>query len=418
MGKSAKIAALEPQRGTVAFLAVDERTTQAVTAHLKTGYQFEHFASHEPLVSALGLGSLHVDVLIVGQDFEAALNIALTVRKSLRCLQVILLAELRNVDALKRQAEIQSDNTDEVTIWPSQHLQDLPDAVRRAVKRAHRRVRADQDKTSRDDGGKNGESGDISDHLTRLLERAPIGILTISLAGDVRTLNAQARDLLGLATGKMINRPIYEFFPVFEQKKLRKLLRQTEDADTTPDTEQRILRVLGDEKRFLEIIVAGDVEQLEEHCTMLILHDVTSIVHAEQAQQRTAAALQASEDRFNELADAMRMIPWEADPATLRITFIGRLVEDVIGYAPSLWLSKNFWVDRLHPDDRRRTLDMINRNTRRLQNFDHEFRMYDVDGRVRWLRNIVNVVRADDGVAQRIRGFIVDITESKQSSAN
>lgn len=415
MGKSAKIAALQPQRGTVAFLAVDERTADAVTSHLKTGYQFEHFASHEPLVSALGLGSLHVDVLLIGSEFEAPLDIALSVRKSLRRLQVILLAEVRNVDALKRQAEIQSDNTDEVTIWPSQHLQDLPDAVRRAVKRAHRRVRSEKENAAHEEGVSNGDNGESSNHLTRLLERAPIGILTISRAGEVRTLNAQARDQLGLATGKMINRPIYEFFPVFEQKKLRKLLRQADNSDQQPESEERILRVLGDAKRFVEIIVAGDVEQLEEHCTMLILHDVTSIMHAEQAQQRTAAALQASEDRFNELADAMRMIPWEADPATMRITFIGSLVEDVLGYPSSQWLSKNFWVDRLHPDDRSAALDRINRNTRRLQNFDHEFRMYDVNGKVLWLRNIVNVVRGDDGVAERIRGFIVDISESKRA---
>ncbi|MEO1574756.1 MAG: PAS domain-containing protein [Pseudomonadota bacterium] len=401
---------MSPKRGTVALLAVDERTNEALRTHLKTGYQFEAFDSHEPLVSALGLGSLHVDVLIIGQDFQAPLDMALTVRKTLRSLQVIVLTELRDVEALKRRAEIQSDNTDEVTIWPSQHLHALPDMVRRALKRAHRRVRRNEDSAERADAPQ-GEAPSVSDHLTHLLERAPIGILTISRSGEVRTLNAQARDVLCIAAGTAINRPIYEFFPVFEQRKLRALLRSEPAEETDEDT--RILRVLGDARRFVEIIVAGDVEQLDEQCTMLILHDVTSIVHAEQAQQRTAAALQASEDRFNELADAMRMIPWEADPDTMRITFMGDLVEEVMGYAPSRWLSKNFWVDRLHPEDRKAALDRINRNSRRLQNFDHEFRMYDARGRVRWLRNIVNVVRNDAGLPERVRGFIVDITESR-----
>ena len=414
MAKTARITAMSPQRGTVALLAVDERTRDTLHTHLKTGYQFEQFESHEPLVSALGLGSLHVDVLVIGQDFDAPLDMALTVRRTLRSLQVIVLTELRDVEALKRRAEIQSDNTDEVTIWPSQHLHALPDIVRRALKRAHRRVRRNEDVQARDDT--DGDTPIVSDHLTHLLERAPIGILTISQSGEVRTLNAQARDVLCIEAGTAIDRPIYEFFPVFEQRKLRGLLR-TEKEQGNGHDDDRIFRVLGDERRFVEIIVAGDVAQLDEHCTLLILHDVTSIVHAEQAQRRTAAALQASEDRFNELADAMRMIPWEADPDTMRITFMGDLVEEVMGYPPSRWLSKNFWVDRLHPGDRRQALDRINRNSRRLQNFDHEFRMYDAKGRVRWLRNIVNVVRNDAGLPERVRGFIVDITESRNDAA-
>ncbi|MFK8014844.1 MAG: PAS domain S-box protein [Gammaproteobacteria bacterium] len=414
MNKPAKIAPLSPHRGTVALLQVDEQTQEQITTQLKTGYQFEVFDSHEPLVSALGIGSLHLDALIVGAEFEGALDVALTVRKTLRSLQIILLTELRNVESVQRQVEIQSDNTDEITIWPSQHLHVLPQVIRKAVKRAHRRVRNDEE-TQRDDSGNNTVS-EASGHLTRLLEHAPIGILTLSDAGEVRTLNKQARDIMGLAPGNIISRPVYEFFPVFEQKKLRALLRQRHDDEPnekrTDDTSS-VFRVLGDDKRFVEVIVAGPVEQLDEPCTMLILHDVTTIVHAEQAQQRTAAALQASEDRFNDLAEAMRMIPWEADPQVMRITFIGDLVEEVMGHPPSQWLSKNFWVDRLHPDDRKRALDIIKRNSRRLQNFDHEFRMYDAGGEIRWLRNIVNVVRDDAGQPERIRGFIVDITESK-----
>jgi PAS domain S-box-containing protein len=125
------------------------------------------------------------------------------------------------------------------------------------------------------------------------------------------------------------------------------------------------------------------------------------------------AELQVSEDRFDELAHAMRMIPWEADPQSLRITFIGDLVEEVMGYPTVQWLTRNFWIDRLHEEDRKVALEQLRRNINRLQNFDHEFRMYDSDGQLHWLRNIVNVVRDEAGQPARIRGFIVDITEGK-----
>ncbi|MEM6639780.1 MAG: PAS domain-containing protein [Pseudomonadota bacterium] len=405
MADPARKTALKPQRGTVALLCIDQHTDDALRTQLKSGYRFETFESHEPLVSALGLGSLHVDVLVIGQDFHSPLDTALAVRKTLRNLQVIVLAELRDVEPLRRQTEMRSDDADEITIWPSQHLRDLADAVRRASKRAHRRVRRNEDLPEDDDS--TDAAKEAGSHLTQLLDRAPIGILTISRSGEVRTLNAQARELLCVTAGTAINRPIYDFFPVFEQRKLRALLRA--DASSDIRKEDRTMRVNAEERRYAEITVTGNVAQLDETCKMLILTDVTSIVRATEEQQRLAAALQASEERFTEMADAMQMIAWEGDPETLRIVSIGERIEEVLGYPQSRWLSRNFWVDRLHPEDRADTLRRINRDSQRLQNFELEFRIYDSEGKIRMLRNIVNVVRDESGRPLKVRGFLVEL---------
>lgn len=407
MNKSAKVSQLSPQRGTVALLHVDEHTHEVLRGHLSSGYQIEVFESHEPLLSALGLGSLKLDVVIIGAETETALEIALSVRKVVKSMQIIVLAEIRNVDALRKRAEIQSADSDEMTIWPSQHLEDLPDVIRKAVKRSHRRVRANEEGNGGDDSGNGGGSADATSHLTRLLEHAPIGILTLNDAGEIKTLNKQARVILGVQPGNLIDRPVYEFFPVGEQKRLRRLLRGA--AEQRDEEKNRVFRVEGDPPRHVEVIVADDEAGSDRPRTMVILHDVTSIVRAQQAQRRTAAALQASEDRFNELADAMRMVPWEADPTTFRVTYIGERIEEVMGYAPSQWLSRTFWIDRLHPEDRRAALERLRRDARRLQNFDIQFRMLDRDGNVKTVRNIVNVVRDQHGMPERIRGFLVDI---------
>lgn len=417
MTRPAQVSRVSPQRGAVALLNVDERTEEKLRESLNGGYQIEIFESHEPLLSALGLGSLKIDTLLIGVDAENALDIAITVRQVLKYLQIIVLAEIRDVEALRSRAEIQSDNTDEVTIWPCQHLEELPDVVRKAIKRSHRRVRRDEEGSSGDDGnGGNGAVSDATSHLTRLLEHAPIGILTISDSGEVKTLNKQARLILDVEAGHLINRPLYDFFPVFEQNRLRRLLRS--EPREKDEEKNDVFRIETEPTRYIEVIAAGDVTQKDLHGTMLILHDVTNIVLAQQAERRTAAALQASEDRFNELADVMRMIPWEADPKTMRLTYIGSLVEETMGYPPSQWLSRNFWRDRLHPEDRDRVLRTLDRNIMRLQNFDLEFRMFTRDGRIKWVRNIVNVVRDDHGTPTKIRGFIVDIDESKATAAN
>ena len=421
MAKPATNTPLSPHRGTIALLEVDERTDRKLRDTLSAGYAFKVFDAHEPLLSAVSLGSLNIDALIIGFEAEDALDVAMQVRSQHKHLQIIVLAELREVDTLRRRAEIQRDGGDEVQVWPSQHLEELPQEIKKAIKRAHRRVRSESSSEDPAGSGGGGAAAEVTEHFDTLLEHAPIGMLTLNAAGEVLALNKQARTILAVERGQMINKPVFDFFPVFEQQKLRRSLRNRCDGSAEDAT--LVLRI-GDasddaeSQRHVEVIVAGSVPRKGEECTMLILHDVSNIARAEIAQRRTAAALQASEDRFLELAEVMRMVPWEADPQTLRITYIGKLVEEIMGYPRSSWLGRNVWVDRLHPDDRGRAVRILSRDSRRLQNFDLQFRMHAADGSVKRLRNIVNVVRGEDGEPSKIRGFIVDVTQNTQESSD
>ena len=69
------------------------------------------------------------------------------------------------------------------------------------------------------------------------------------------------------------------------------------------------------------------------------------------------------------------------------------------------------------PEDSELVVRTIRRNSGRLQNFDFEFRIYAADGSVRWVRDIVNVVRGRNGTPEKLRGFLVDVTEQKTPGA-
>ena len=67
--------------------------------------------------------------------------------------------------------------------------------------------------------------------------------------------------------------------------------------------------------------------------------------------------LEVSEERFRDLLESVDAIIWEADAATLRLTFVSQGVERILGFSPEEWLATpNFWADHLHAEDRERCL--------------------------------------------------------------
>src|SRR3712207_8377286 len=50
-----------------------------------------------------------------------------------------------------------------------------------------------------------------------------------------------------------------------------------------------------------------------------------------------------------------RSIPWEAAFDTWRFTYVGPQATEILGYPPEDWYRDGFWVDRIHPEDRKST---------------------------------------------------------------
>jgi len=112
------------------------------------------------------------------------------------------------------------------------------------------------------------------------------------------------------------------------------------------------------------------------------------------------------------LLRAIRGIVWEADPKTVKFTFVSAQAKRILGYTETEWLADNFWVDHLHPDDRQGAIDACSRATARGQDHEFEYRMIHADGSEVWLRDSVFVDMLE-GEPIRLRGVMVDISEER-----
>ncbi|MDI1478269.1 ATP-binding protein [Polyangium sp. y55x31] len=108
-------------------------------------------------------------------------------------------------------------------------------------------------------------------------------------------------------------------------------------------------------------------------------------------------------------------IVWELDLATMRFTFVSRQAERILGYPIEEWLAdREFWLRHMHPEDRSWAPAYCENETKRLSAHEFVYRMIAADGRTVWLRDIVTVV-VEGNVPRRLRGVMVDVTESKEA---
>ena len=118
---------------------------------------------------------------------------------------------------------------------------------------------------------------------------------------------------------------------------------------------------------------------------------------------------------YRTLLESTRAIPWRIDWATMQFTYIGPQIEALLGWQQSSWLSVNDWAERIHEEDRQKTVDFCVAQSQKGVDHEADYRALTSDGDYVWIRDVVHVVRREDGSVDSLVGFMFDITTRKQS---
>lgn len=134
-------------------------------------------------------------------------------------------------------------------------------------------------------------------------------------------------------------------------------------------------------------------------------------------RKRAEEALRDSKEQFQRLVETTNAIAWEADVETWSFTYVSPQVTRLLGYETAEWYEKNFWVQHLHPEDRQFAIDFCTEASKKLTEYEFEYRMIAANGQSVWLRDLVSVVRGKDG-RKALRGYLIDITDRKKAEAS
>ena len=262
------------------------------------------------------------------------------------------------------------------------------------------------------------EAQDFDTHsvLEAIIQQSPIPMAIATPAGELWSFNEACAEHLGFednpdikpGTGLAELKRTWQHFdsngdPVPpEELPLALAFR----GEATHDRVFRVVRKDGTERWQSASAVPVYATNGELLAAVLAFPDITERRRAEQA-------LQESERQLKSLVESVRVIPWRFDLRENRFTFIGKQVEEILGYPVETWTDFDSWSDRIEISDRQAAVDYCLERRKKGEDHDFEYRTETSTGEIVWIRDIVTVKTDEAGAPLELIGFMVDITASK-----
>lgn len=174
---------------------------------------------------------------------------------------------------------------------------------------------------------------------------------------------------------------------------LLKIIRETLDGSNTDPSDESVQRESGVAELYQERLTEKldkKVRELEAGRTHLL----------------------ERERHFRGLVETAQAVPWEVDAETMLFTYVGPQAVKLLGYPVERWYEKDFWMGRVHPDDRDAVFLFHRSWDARIDNHEIEFRMFDLDGDTVWIRCSANMYTRNVSEGKHA-GFMFDITQHK-----
>lgn len=118
---------------------------------------------------------------------------------------------------------------------------------------------------------------------------------------------------------------------------------------------------------------------------------------------------------YRTLLESTRAIPWKIDWATMKFAYIGPQIEALLGWSHDSWSTAEDWATRMHPDDRDYVVNFCISQSKAGVDHEADYRALTKDNGYVWIRDVVHVVRNENGEVDSLIGFMFDITERKKA---
>ncbi|MCX4186541.1 sensor domain-containing diguanylate cyclase [Methylophaga sp. OBS4] len=118
---------------------------------------------------------------------------------------------------------------------------------------------------------------------------------------------------------------------------------------------------------------------------------------------------------YKTLLESTNAIPWKIDWESLQFAYIGPQIEKLLGWTQDSWRGIDDWVERMHPEDREEVVNFCVSQSKAGTDHEADYRALTKDGEYVWIRDVVHVVRNENGEVDSLIGFMFDITERKET---
>ncbi len=146
-----------------------------------------------------------------------------------------------------------------------------------------------------------------------------------------------------------------------------------------------------------------------------VASNYAQLAGAQQESERLSAKLKRSRERFDRAVKGSEVGIWDYDIVGNDVYYSGKVWE-LLGYSlEDAQITRFDFEDRLHPDDRKKSLKALQAHLERGTPYDIQFRGRGKEGDYRWYRVKGQATWDDDGNPIRIAGSVSDIQELIES---
>ena len=236
---------------------------------------------------------------------------------------------------------------------------------------------------------------------------SPVGLGITDAEGRYTRVNDALARLNGITVADFVGRTLAEVSPAVAVIVDPILAEVQRTGVAIRDLELEAVR---DGERFVTLASFFPIETESETQYGRLVMDIT-------AQRRAERERAAAEQRYRALIEQLPFVTYvtEIEPA-YRTIFVSPQIEELFGYAVEDWLADiHLWERVVHPED----LPIVNRAEaearERHEPFELEYRVFRADGSIGWVLDRMETVYDADGVARTERGFLIDVTERRES---
>ena len=178
-------------------------------------------------------------------------------------------------------------------------------------------------------------------------------------------------------------------------------------------------RWTNDEEEFLVAVSAIVLIFLENERRVRVESELSALnQQLERLVDDRTAELNRSEKRLQYLITSSPAILFSCQVSDgFPATYVSPNIREFLGYPAVDFLTvPEFWAQRLHPDDRARTLSAM-ASTLVHGSVSYEYRFLHADGRYRWLRDSILLTRDSEGNPKELVGSCIDIDDRRRAES-
>jgi len=323
--------------GVLTGVGLNESVISNLRGQLGDRVSYENLVSEHRLNDQVEQGVLRADAVLLSCSVQQPISVAQKVHSFDKTIPVLILGEPDQCDELRRSIMFAPLLGSVVTPWSTNNINQVGQEITSAVER-HRQRRNYLDSISAVQPAISKLSltqPELGHYLGRLLDQAPIGVVSLDALGNILNINRRAGDILGIKESEAPGKSLKSFFSKLDRLRFANLLMRSAVSELfgmKPEILQSCLS--GARIRYLEATASRLAYRAGKRGYMVILQDVTAREiaelkrqHVEDHMRNLSSALEQTADSVM-ITDANRVLEY-VNPAFEKLTGYSR--DEAIG---------------------------------------------------------------------------------------